>query len=819
MTVSFLLLAFAVMVRPASSSAQVSNAASAPSERTLVVPLFIEKQECGEVRVWLATAGPDVQAEAAPVLKELAARTTPESLAAVNAHVDARGRLSTQSLKAAGFGAEFNERTLELHLAVPPTKRRPTEIQIYGRREPPGAAEAIRPSDLSAYLNLRSGLDYVHQSQTGAGEGLQPVRLDLESAVNLRHWVLEANAGYVEDARTTFQRREVRVVRDDPAHRLRYSAGDLAYPVTSFQSYQPLGGFSVARNFLLQPYRVTEPLGRASVYLKSDSKVEVFVNGRQVQSLQLRAGQHTLRDFLFASGANDVVLRITDSVGRVEVVPLSFFFDTRLLAQGEQEFAYNIGALARVGDGRYDYEKRCPGYSMFHRLGVTDKLTLGASLQGSGVQQMLGGEAVLATRLGTFSTEVGGSRYAGTGFDTAARMEYRYYNAGPDNRYSSIYSFATQYRGRSFVALGERPGRAADLVEFIARYSQRLPWDMTAGLGGTYQLNLGSARDGNGVNLFFSKRIGSHLTAEVTLDRNETVAGQTEYRAFFSLNVLLPGPRQSINSSHDTLTGLSRVDWQYTPRRNVGGLAANAGAQRSPHDYQFFGGGTYTGYRGEFSLTEDITTPSLPGMATDVRTRLRAGSALVFADGQFAVSRPVLDSFAIVAPHPSLHGQKIGTEPIASTYSARSDFLGPAVIPDLQSYQVRRVIVEAPDLPVGYDFGPDIHTLRPSYKSGSVIRVGTDANVSLTGTLLDAAGQTVPLQAGELVDTGDKPRPAVTLFTNREGRFYVEGLRPGRYELRLFADPAAVVAVEIPKGKTGAMDAGALSLPAGAKLQ
>ena len=54
-------------------------------------------------------------------------------------------------------------------------------------------------------------------------------------------------------------------------------------PVAStagFQSYQSLLGLTVARNFSLQPYRITQPLGQTSFFLKAPSKVEVLVNGR-----------------------------------------------------------------------------------------------------------------------------------------------------------------------------------------------------------------------------------------------------------------------------------------------------------------------------------------------------------------------------------------------------------------------------------------------------------------------------------------------------------------------------------------------------------
>lgn len=191
--------------------------------------------------------------------------------------------------------------------------------------------------------------------------------------------------------------------------------------------------------------------------------------------------------------------------------------------------------------------------------------------------------------------------------------------------------------------------------------------------------------------------------------------------------------------------------------------------------------------------------------------------ALVYADGQFALSRPVRDSFAIVVPHPELAGQKIGIDPVHNSYAARIDRFGPAVLPDLSSYLVRNVTIDAPDLPPGYELGPAVHTIRPSYKSGTLIRVGTGATVLLSGVLETAEGAPVDLQAAEIVSMKEPQARVAELFTNRRGKFTAEGLKPGAYELRLLADPESRVPFEIPQGKVGLYDLGRLALPAAAK--
>ena len=246
---------------------------NAPAARvySLTVPLVVGNQIRQDIRVILSTNREDLKLQAAPLLEELAPLLRPERLKQLQAAADAQGNLRLQGLKEAGLDAVFDEQKLELRVAVPPELRPASDIQLFGNRLPPGAASAVKPSEFSAYLNLRTGFDYVERSANGQNEGMQPFHAGLEGAVNLHSLVVEGSASYTENAATPWQRNDARLVYDDPPRMLRYSLGDLSYPTAGFQSYQSLLGLTVARNFSLQPYRITQPLGQTSFFLKSPS--------------------------------------------------------------------------------------------------------------------------------------------------------------------------------------------------------------------------------------------------------------------------------------------------------------------------------------------------------------------------------------------------------------------------------------------------------------------------------------------------------------------------------------------------------------------
>ena len=781
----------------------------------LMAPMAVDGVDCGEVKFTVSGKPEDLRVDAEALLKALGSRVKPETIAKLKESVDADGNLSWQRLKEIGLEATFDERELMAVIRIPPELRLSRTISIYGPRLPMDAELARKPSVVSAYLNLRTGLDYVEQSASGANEGRQPVQLGSEAAIRAGPMVLEADAAYQEQSDNPVRRDNTRLVYDLPDRLLRLSLGDLSYPVAGQQSFQPLLGFTVARNFSLQPYRVTQPLGQTTFLLKRPSRVEVLVNGETVQTLQLQAGSHDLHDFQFASGANNVTLRITDDVGHVEVMALAFSFDSRLLAQGEQEFSYSVGVPSRIEDNELRYEESDPAFSLFHRLGVRDNLTLGLNLQGDTHLQMLGAEGVWANPWGTLQPEMALSHGPGDRVDYTARMQYRYFNAA--TRYSSgnIWTFAAQFWSESFGTLGSSLSTNRPIVELSAGYSRRLTSSLSSGVGGIYQLSREGGSDLQGVNIFLSKGWRNQLGMQLTMDCRRHGQGTTEYRAYISFNWSFGHSRQTLYGSYDSLARQERIDWAYNPAQTVGGVHANAGVQQNEDSTDLHGGLRYVGYRTETELSHDLATPGGSGGGVDNRDSLRFGSAIVYAEGHVAVSRPVTDSFVMVVENPALEGKPIGLDPIGERYSARADRLGPGVLPDLQSYLVRKLTIDAPDLPPGYELGPDTFTLWPTYRSGTVIHAGTGATVLLRGVLRTADGKPVTLQTGTVHALDNPAFKPLPMFTNRGGRFVVEGLQPGRYELRMLADANAKLSFEIPKGRTGVFEIGDLRFAEG----
>lgn len=793
------------------------GAPEAAAGRSLIVPLFINGRFQRELRALIPAAGEALRFEGQAFLA-IAERGLKEALMADLAfRQDKGGYLSLDDLKALGMTAEFDVAQLRLVVEVPVDLMRPQLIELQ-RRTPTTTADPLRqPDAFSAYVNARGAVEYIHEIQSATtGPGSQPVLVNFDGAFNPGSFVLEWAATYDQDRDNRWQRDDVSVVFDQPENAWRTRLGDLSYPTTGFQSFVAAGGITFAKNFDLQPYRVTQPTVRGSFFLKQESKVEVLVNNVVVRTLRLQPGPYDIRDFPLQSGINDAKLRITDPTGQVQIINYPTVVDSTMLAPGEHEFSYSVGFPSATRNGFRRYDGALGALSLFHRYGVGDTLTLGANFQGNHLQQMAGVEGVWAVPLGVFDADLGFSRVDGHAEAMAARLGFRRDDHTQASGWQRVWSLSAEFRSPDFATLGTLAPDNGIAWDFTARVSQHFPGDISVGLGGTYQIGREERRDTDSQNIVVTKAWDSGVSASLHLERQRHSGGDAEGTVFVSLNIPLADNRQRLTATHDSDGRTSRLQWERNSPVAAGGVDAEVAVERAIDTYDLSGELTYTGQRGRATLTHDVTSPRTDGNGDlrDRRSSMRLETSLVYAGGRFGIGRPVSEAFALLAPHPTLQGQEIGINPMEDTHTASIDAWGNAVWPELGAYRQAVAEIDAPEVPQGLEIGPHRYQLLPGYKSGILIEVGTGATVFVLGDVADADGSPVTLAAAEIVSR-DKPQaePILT-FTNRAGRFAAEGLRPGKYLLRLYATPDRPIAFEVPEGTVGRFDMGRLTRPA-----
>ncbi len=711
--------------------------------------------------------------------------------------------ISPAQLEAAGVRVQFDFQSLALHLTVAPEERRTETLNLIGVPEV-RANRTVLPSDFSAYVNARAGVEYVESSRIRS-EGLGEPQLALEGVLNLRGWVLENDAVINPSAEKDWEKRDTRLVFDQPERRFRWTLGDLNYPVTGFQGFVPMAGLSFHRENSLQPYRVTSPLGQSAFFLKENSTVEVLVNGHPVRTMKLNAGPHQISNFPLTGGANDVVLRITDPVGRVQYINATYFYEPEALRQGETEFNYAVGVPSQPDPENpfYQYESEVAA-SAFHRWGLTDSLTVGVNGQATADAQQAGAQMLFSTVVGVFGLDSAGTQSRALGWSHAERLHYRYYAPSESVLRDGMLSLSLRHSSDDFTSVNPFTLAVAvdETWDWQARYSQRLSDHLSAGLGYGEQLMRGKTTSRT-CSLTLSHRWRRFSTG-LTVQHIEGSGRPEEWTGYFSLIVHL-GKGFSTFSSYDTSRRTAQAEAQYNSPLAVNAFSGTLGLSDVAGDQSMYGHARYYGRRAEL-MFDQYSDPS-----GEHRANLNWGTALAYADGQFGISRPIEDSFAIFSSTGSLQEEGgLGVLPQAGSYAAREDWLGPAVLPHLTGHYHTRVVAEPLQSSAEFDAQEGDLLLKPTYRSGTSVRIGRPATANATATLVWTNGKPVALQSGTLAG----PDGAKTEFiTNREGVAYLHGLSAGTYQGTFDSHPEAPFTVEIPASQKTTVDLGTISVP------
>lgn len=779
----------------------------------IIVPFYIDDQLQGQIPILTATrSASTIRVQAAILLGKLGDAIRPDILQQLTAAIDPGGNLSLDTLQQVGLSAVFDDRRLDFRIQIPPALRR-TNVYSAGTL-PPDAASALRPSTVSGYLNLRLGQDFIWTGQA-AIQGRQPIQSSVDGAVNVSGWVLEGSMSFAEDNTPALTRGDIRVVRDDPERAIRYTVGDLAVPVTGYQSSLPMLGIAAVRNFSIQPYRITRPINRFEFLLERPSTVEVLINGSPTQTLRLPAGTQDIRNLPLSGGVNNIELIITDDLGQVQRLSFPASVAGDLLSPGLQQFAYSFGFPSQTENGVRTYHWDDPTLTMTQRWGVNNQLTLGGYLQANLRQQLVGVEGIWATSRGNWGWNIAISRDSESRIDGAATLEYELTRSLGSGEGQQSLRLAAEYRGQNFTPLGDLVPKNDYSFDLSAAYSRPLFAGMNVNLTGRYQIGRGEIGNSYSIGLGLSQSFTNGIGLNLNLTQQQRSNGQGEQQATLSIFWLLPQQRQSVVSTTSLSTRSdpnSQLIWSINSDRSIDGTNSSITVSDTPDQHGLSGQLFYTGYRLEASLSQELTVPKADTNPMTNMTRLTLGTSIAFADGHWAWSRPITDSFAMIVRRANLRSQVLQVNPTGNGASARADGAGNAVLPGLQPYSIATVQINAPSLPVGYEVGQRQFSLLPTYRSGTAIYVGTEGTVFLRGILVDQNRAAIALQAGSIVSLSDTHWASVTLFTNQAGRFAVTGLKPGRYEIHLNTQ-SGVAQFEIPESRTGIYDLGTLEVP------
>ncbi len=777
-----------------------------PTGRTidLVVPIVQDGRFLGDATLRIG-ADDALTVDAPGVLGLLGERISPAAAAAISARAGSDGRISLSAFGDAGAALDYDPASLSL--VYVPSRDALGERSLSLDDERIGPQDVLIPAALSGFANVTGGVRWEER------DGFRLDNTDIEGGIRARGIVVEAALRYDDNDRGV-NRRFTRIVLDDPDTGRRFTAGDYLTPFSGLVDTVDILGVAVENTGALRPFDNLRPRGRGRFEIERRSTVEIRINGILERRLRLDPGIYDLRDIPLTPGANDITIVVEDDLGRRELTRFNSFFGDDLLAKGRVLYAAAAGVVSETGSVSPDYDEGRPALSADVRYGLTDTLTVGGAARLTLERSVAGVSAVTVGRVGAVGVDLAGSYDEDRGSGVAANLLWQYEidRTNPLGGFrDETISAGIGFRTEEFVA---RDPFDVDLVEeeylfdLSFGYNRPLTEKLSLSLGAFYGYAQDRAQDSDRLQLnaslggLFADRYTWGLRAEYVVDDDDDDSG---IGIGVQIGVRL-GANTQASASYNSRDQRAGAGLRHTRGRGVGAWSVGLLTDRDENDADpdLTATASYTAnrfiasafHREEFS--DDDSNRRTTG--------LRFGTGIAFADGRVAVGRPIDGAFVIAEAHPSLEDRDVFLGREGRFYAARSDGLGPALLSGYSAYRPARVTTDAEDLPLGYDLGSGLVEIEPPYRAGYRVEVGSDAQITLIGKLLDDSGEPIGFVTGIARNIDDADFPPLQIFTNRAGRFALLGAKPGTYRLEISG--GKVVEVTAPADALGLVRVG-----------
>jgi outer membrane usher protein len=536
----------------------------------------------------------------------------------------------------------------------------------------------------------------------------------------------------------------------DKARTLR--VGDSTTAAMSWSRNLRFTGVQYQRNYTLRPDIVTTPMPEFLDGVTTPSVLDLYINGVKRYTNNVRPGAFQLGQLPVLTGANTVMIVITDLDGRERTVNLPFYMTTRLLGRGINDFSVEAGAVRQAfGTKSGEYGERF--VSGVWRRGLTDALTLEAH-----------GEAAKGLAMGGLSGAVAVRDLLVIGGAVAA-------SNGPDGNNGTLWAVAFDRTTQRFSLAGRHEESSAgfrDVADLEDEAHVRVRDSASVGLnmGRVGTLNLAyvseTRADGSktpvatasyGVDLF-NRRARLAATAYDVLNQKDQWGVGLTISVPLGENGLVTGgvQRRREGQYYEAEVRGSRLDnrliWQL---RDVEGPVPARSAELR------WDGSTLDG---RVRLLNDEKTSA---------AQIEAAQSFVLFDRRLFVADRVDEAFAVVQV-----GRNPGVEVFRENQSVgRTDAGGRLFVNHLRAYESNGLSIDPAALPLDAALESTSRTVAPRRGGGAPVVFDVVQERSALVTLVTKDGKMPP--AGAEVHLGDRVFPL-----GYGGEVYLRGLEVGR---------------------------------------
>lgn len=680
-------------------------------------------------------------------------------------------------LAVANIDAKWNIEKLSYYITSPGEYAALKEVDFTPSVQTVSGSVWLKPSAIAAVINL-SGSSTATISNTGT---TLPFTVNADGLLKLWSLAIEGNASFsYSDNASSWSFGSLQGIYDFPAIEGRAKAGMISNEGIGYMSRSEIYGFSIRNVEDFSRYdRNYSP--SVAFSLEKPSTVRYIINGNLSRSVKMDRGNYRVYDLPFAFGLNQIELEVEDGDPENGIIiyrPLKKYIttETGLLVGGKIDYGFSAG-ISRT-------ELTEPIASAYLRYGLFSYLTTVTGLQADRRSVMADIGLVSGTDLGGLTIDTGTVfAWDGRSVPLSFAVDANYSFALPARKEVPNFGLSFGYKSRGFsppqpVSIVTTPDAS---IRASARVSGPL-WKRTSfGFSGSWDRVFRSPVEDTGSISF---NIGVSTLRNFSLNVSTILSLSSQKPPDFGLGISLsasdpakPGRSIRYNQSDDGRNSIGYSDQlpvlgglTYTLQGNnlIGGVSEISSISiGSGIDGRIFS------LNGSGRMNWGGTLSSPNGVIN-----LNMATALSFADGSFAISKPLRDSFIIFDPDKST-----GSMPVAFAINSgtRQISTGSPLAQGLSSYSKVIASVDFPEADADVTATVPHVALATGYRTGFVYRTGLEKRMYVTGRLIDAQGLPVSLVAGDVEKTDGSYFDFT--FTDEEGYFQAYGLTSGQYKI------------------------------------
>ncbi|WP_225623338.1 fimbria/pilus outer membrane usher protein [Acinetobacter oleivorans] len=524
----------------------------------------------------------------------------------------------------------------------------------------------------------------------------------------------------------------------DPEKIRIYTLGDFISNSSDWGSSVRLAGFQWSSAYTQRGDLVTSALPQFSGSAALPSTLDLYVNQQKIYSGLVPSGPFDIKQLPFISG-NEVTLVTTDATGQQSITKQAYYFSSKILAKGINEFSVDVG-VPRYNYGLFsnDYDDATFASGAI-RYGYSNSLTLsgGAEASTDGLSNFGTGFAKNLFGFGVINADIAASQYKDENGYSAL--------VGLEGRISKNISFNTSYRkvfdnyfdlARVSQVRYLKDNQSDDEPKNYLSYSALADEIFRAGMSYNFYEGYSAYLGYNQIKYIdnANKLVSANLSG--TLNNNwgfyasayKDYENQKDYGIYFAL-------RYTPSSRVNAITSISNESGKTTYRQEINGF--------SDPQIGAFGWGGYVerdqdanqnnaSIYGSYRARAAYLTGRYNRIGDNDQVALSATGSLVAAAGRVFAANEIGDGYAVVTNAGPQSQILNGGVNLGAT-----DGTGRFLIANLRPYQLHHIYLDPSYLPLEWDVKSTNQTAFVGYRQGALIDFGAHQVISGLVKLVD----------------------------------------------------------------------------------